>query len=39
MAVSVNVHVDIADKNHFLIWVELGRTAKNSEKGERVIRR
>ena len=23
---------------HFLVWVELGRTAKNSKKGKRVIR-
>ena len=36
MAVSGNVHVDITDIDHFLIWVELGRTAK---KGKRVIRR
>ena len=42
MAVSGNVHVDITDigcSDHFLVWVELGRTAKNSKKGKRVIRR
>ena len=31
------VHVTLLD--HFLVWVELGRTAKNSKKGKRVIRR
>ena len=39
---SGNVHLDTTDigcSDHFLIWVELGRTAKNSEKGKRVIRR
>ena len=32
MAVSGNVHVDNTDigcSDHFLVWVELGRTAKN----------
>ena len=41
MAVSGNVHVDTADigcSDHFLVWVELGRAAKNSKKGKRVIR-
>ena len=31
---SGNVHVD-----HFLVWVVLGRAAKNSKKRKRVIRR
>ena len=42
MAVSGNVHVDTTDigcSDHFLVWVELGRAAKNSKKGKRVIRR
>ena len=42
MAVSGNVHVDTTDigcSNHFLVWVELGRAAKNSKKGKHVIRR
>ena len=42
MAVSGNVHVDITDigcSDHFLVWVELGRTAKNSKKAKHVIRR
>ena len=42
MAVSGNVHVDITDigcSDHFLVRVELGRTAKNSKKGKCVIRR
>ena len=30
--------VDITDIDHFLAWVELGRTTKNSKKGKRVIR-
>ena len=39
MAVSGNVHVDNTDigcSDHFLVWMELGRTAKNEK---RVIRR
>ena len=42
MAESGNVHVDTIDigcSDHFLVWVELGRAAKNSKKGKRVIRR
>ena len=42
MAVSGNVHVDNTDigcSNHFLVWMELGRTAKNFKKEKRVIRR
>ena len=42
MAVSGNVHVDITDigcSDHFLVWVELGRTATNSKKEKHVIRR
>ena len=39
MALSGNVHVDITCSDHFMVWVELGRTAKNSKKGKRVIRR
>ena len=42
VAVSGNVHVDITGtgcSDHFVVWVELGRTAKNSKKGKRVIRR
>ena len=42
MAVSGDVHVDTTDigcSDHFLVWVELGRAAKNSKKGKRVIRR
>ena len=36
MAVSGKVNVDITDivcSDHSLVWVELGRTAKNSKKG------
>ena len=39
MAVSGNVHVDNTDigcSDHFLVWMELGRTAK---KEKRAIRR
>ena len=42
MAVSGNVHVDNTDigcSDHFLVWLELGRTAKNFKKEKRVIRR
>ena len=42
MAVSGNVHVDNTDigcSDHFLVWMELGRTAKNFKKEKRVIRR
>ena len=42
MAVSGNVHVDTTDigcSDHFLVWVELSRAAKNSKKGKHVIRR
>ena len=42
MTVSGDVHVDTTDigcSDHFLVWVELGRAAKNSKKGKRVIRR
>ena len=42
MAVSGNVHVDSTDigfSNHFLVWMELGRTAKSFQKEKRVIRR
>ena len=42
MAVSENVHVDITDigcSDHFLVWVVLSRTSKNSKKGKRVTRR
>ena len=42
MAVSGDVHVDPTDigcSDHFLVWVELGRAAKNSKKGKHVIRR
>ena len=42
MAVTGNVHVDntvIGCSDHFLVWVELGRTTKNSKKGKCVIRR
>ena len=42
MAVSGNVHVDNTDigcSNHFLVWMELGRTAKSFKKEKRVIRR
>ena len=42
MAVSGNVHVnnrDIGCSDHFLVWMELGRTAKNFKKEKRVIRR
>ena len=42
MAVSGDVHVDTTDigcSDHFLVWVELGRAAKNSKKGKHVIRR
>ena len=42
MAVSGNVLVDTTDigcSDHFLVWVELGRAAKNYEKGKRVLRR
>ena len=39
MAVSGNVHVDSRCSDHSLVWVELGRTAKNSKKGKHVIRR
>ena len=38
MAVSGDVHVDTTDigcSDHFLVWVELGRAAKNSKKGKR----
>ena len=41
MAVSGNVHVDNTDigcSDHFLVWMELGRKAKNFKK-KRVIRR
>ena len=40
MAVSGNMHIDITDigcSDHFLVLVELGRTAKNSKKGKHVI--
>ena len=30
---------DIGCSDHILAWVELGRAAKNSKKGKRVIRR
>ena len=36
------MHVDNTDigcSDHFLVWVELGRTAKNSKKGKPVLRR
>ena len=44
MAVSGNLHVDNTDihvgcSDHFLVWMELGRTAKNFKKEQRVIRR
>ena len=42
MAVSGNVHVDNTDigcSDHFLVWMELGRTTKNFKKETRVIRR
>ena len=42
MAVSGNVHVDNTDigcSDHFLVWMELGRTAKNFKKEKRVIRK
>ena len=42
MAVSGNVHVDNTDigcSDHFLVWMELGRTAKNFKKEKRVSRR
>ena len=42
MAVSGNVHVDNTDigcSDHFLVWMELGRTAKNFKKEKPVIRR
>ena len=42
MAVSGNVHVNITDigcSDHFLVWMELSRTAKNFKKEKRVIRR
>ena len=42
MAVSRNVHVDNTDigcSDHFLAWMELGRTAKNFKKETREIRR
>ena len=32
MAVSGNLHIDIGCSDHFLVWVELGRTARNSKK-------
>ena len=41
MAVSGNVHVDNTDigcSDHFLVWMELGRTAINFKKEKRVIR-
>ena len=41
-AVSGNVLVDTTDigcSDHFLVWVELGRAAKNYEKGKHVLRR
>ena len=41
MAVSGNVHVDTTDtgcSDQFPVWVELGRAAKHSKKGKRVIR-
>ena len=41
MAVSGNVHVDTTDvgcSDHFLVWVELGRAAKNSKKGKHLDR-
>ena len=37
MAVSGNVRVDNTDigcSDHFLVWMELGRTTKNFKKGE-----
>ena len=40
MAVSGNVRVDNTDigcSDHFLVWMELGRTAKNFKKEKRVI--
>ena len=39
MAVSGNVHVDNTDigcSDHFLVWMELGRTAKNFKEEKRV---
>ena len=42
MAMSGNVHVDNTDigySDHSLVWMELGRTAKNIKKEKRVIRR
>ena len=42
MPVSGDVLVDttgIGCSDHFPVWVELGREAKNSKKGKRVIRR
>ena len=30
---------DIGMSDHFLVWLELGRTAKNSRKQKRTIRR
>ena len=33
------MHVDITIEcsDYFLVWVELGRTVKNSKKGKRVV--
>ena len=30
---------DIGASNHYLVWLELGRTTKHSRKGKRVIRK
>ena len=36
---SLTSSTDIGMSDHFLVWLELGRTAKNSRKQKRTIRR